>query len=206
MATLNCPSCAGSIEGISPHIRSIDCSYCGSWLCLNNQLWEAKAGQKVALNAPSFLRVGQYGSLPNGDNYTVVGRIRLQYEQDSWDEWWVEDGYGKGFWLEEDDGAYYRHTNQQNIEFNNKSIVSDVGVGEDLTLNNGLTLFITEKFEATITGREGFLPTEPETNTIVSYLDGVSDGIEYSLEIEGNQASLSQAEVFDVHAIRWDKL
>ena len=201
MSTLNCPSCGGSISGVSPHIRSIDCSYCGSWLRLNNQLWEANTGQAVALDAPSFLRVGQHGSSKNGEQYTVLGRIRLQYEQDSWDEWWIEDSHGQGFWLEEDDGAYYRHINQQDIEVTQHS----VAVGEQLSLNNGMTLFITEKFEATITGREGFLPSEPETSAVVSYLDGVANGVEYSLEIEGNEASLSQAEAFDMHAIHWNQ-
>ena len=176
MSTLNCPSCGGKIEGISTHIRSIDCSYCGSWLRLNNQTWKANTGQKIALNAPSFLRVGLLGTLANGEHYKVLGRIRLQYEQDSWDEWWVEDSYGKGFWVEEDDGVYYRHINTQELDLEDTS----VNVAEDLTLSNGLTLFITEKFEAIISGREGFLPTEPETNSVVTYMDGVANGTEYS--------------------------
>ena len=201
MSTINCPSCGGNIEGVSTHIRSIDCSYCGSWLRLNNQIWKANAGQKIALNAPSFLRVGLLGTLTNDEFYKVMGRIRLQYEQDSWDEWWVEDSYGKGFWVEEDDGVYYRHINIQEVELRDTS----VNVAEDLTLSNGLKLFITEKFEAIISGREGFLPTEPETSSVVTYMDGVANGTEYSLEIEGNHASLSEAEVFDLHSIRWDR-
>ena len=200
METLNCPNCSGSIEGISPHIRSVDCSYCGSWLRFNNQLWEAKEGQSVALNAPSFLFVGKSGTLKNDHVHKVVGRIRLKYDYDSWDEWWVEDGYGNGFWLEEDDGVYYRHINQEQIEIDDSS----VGVGETLTLKNGLSLFVTEKFKASIVGREGFLPTEPVTNETILYIDGVSNGIEYSLEIDGSKASLSQAEVFDVNAINWE--
>jgi len=200
METLNCPNCSGSIEGISPHIRSVDCSYCGSWLRFNNQIWEAKAGQSVALNAPSFLHVGKSGSLKNDLSFKVVGRIRLKYDYETWDEWWVEDGYGNGFWLEEDDGSYYRHTNQETINI----VDASVGVGENLTLENGLTLFITEKFKASIVGREGFLPNEPETNELIEYLDGVSNGTEYSLEIDGNTASISQSELFDIQAIKWD--
>lgn len=203
MPILNCPSCGGSIEGVSPLIRSIDCSFCGSWLRLNNQIWKTNTGQKVALNAPSFLRVGLLGNLANGEHYKVLGRIRLQYEQDHWDEWWLEDSYGKGFWLEEDDGVYFRHVNTQELEFNDASL--NVSVAENLTLSNGLTLFITEKFKASIIGREGFLPSEPETNSTVTYLDGVVGGQKYSLEIENNHASISQAEAFDIHSIRWDK-
>lgn len=203
MSILNCPSCGGSIEGISPHIRSIDCSYCGSWLRLNNQIWKVNAGQKVALNAPSFLRVGLLGNLPNGDFYKVLGRIRLQYEQDHWDEWWLEDSSGQGFWLEEDDGVYYRHTNPQQIDFDNRFL--NVNVAEELALNDEVTLFVTEKYEATIVGREGFLPTEPDTNSIVTYLDGVLDGVKYSLEIEGKHVALSQSKKFDVQSIRWER-
>jgi len=202
MATLNCPSCGGSIEGVSALIRSIDCQYCGSWLRLNNQIWTANKGQEIALNAPSFLRVGLLGYISNDEYYTVLGRLRLQYERDSWDEWWVEDHHGNGFWLEEDDGVYYKHINTQEIEFSSNSL--KVNVAENLTLSNGLSLFITEKFEATIVGREGFLPTEPETNNSVTYMDGVANGSEYSLEIENNHASISQAEVFNIQSIRWE--
>ena len=200
MISLSCPSCGGSIEGVSPHIRSIDCQYCGSWLRLNNQLWQASTGKKVALNAPSFLRIGMQGSLPDGIRYKITGRIRLQYENDSWDEWWLEDNQGNGFWLEEDDGVYYRHTNPQQIKLHN----TNSAVGKRLTVNKDITLFITEKFEATIVGREGFLPTEPETSASITYLDGVCNGVEYSLEMEGNKAHLSQAEIFDINAIRWE--
>ncbi len=200
---INCPSCGGEIEGVSPLIRSIDCSFCGSWLRLNNQIWKANAGQEIALNAPSFLRVGLVGNLANGEHYKVMGRIRLQYEQDTWDEWWLEDSYGNGFWLEEDDGIYYKHINTQELELTTSS--SNIHVAEDLSLSNGLTLFVTEKFEAKIIGREGFLPSEPETNSVVTYVDGVANESEYSLEIENQHASLSQAQIFDIQSVNWER-
>lgn len=203
MSKLNCPSCGGMIEGVSPLIRSIDCQYCGSWLRLNNQIWEANAGQQVALNAPSFLQVGMRGDLRSGESFKVLGRLRLQYDNDSWDEWWLEDGYGQGFWLEEDDGVYYRHAIQETLEAN--TALQSAAVAEQLTLTNGLRLFVTEKYDAVIVGRQGFLPNEPETSQRVTYIDGVADGTEYSLEVEGTEAYLSQSEVFDIHAIRWDK-
>lgn len=203
MPIINCPNCGGEIEGVSPLIRSIDCSYCGSWLRLNNQIWQANTGQEIALNAPSFLRVGLVGNLSDGAHYKVLGRIRLQYGQDTWDEWWLEDSHGDGFWLEEDDGVYYRHINTQELEMSDSSL--HVGVAENLSLSNGLNLFVTEKYQATIVGREGFLPSEPESNSIVTYIDGVENGSEYSLEIEDNHASLSQAQVFDIQAIDWER-
>jgi len=204
VSKLSCPSCAGEIEGVSPLIRSIDCSYCGSWLRLNNQIWEANSGQKTALNAPSFLRIGMIGVLSNDNHYKVMGRIRIQYEQDSWDEWWVEDNYGKGFWIEEDDGVYYLHNHQQ--EFKVGNVADKAEVAEDLSLSNGMSLYVTEKYEGTIVGREGFLPTDAETNSSVTYIDGVINGVEYSLEIENKVASLYQAEVLDIQSIRWESV
>ncbi|RVU84358.1 DUF4178 domain-containing protein [Leucothrix sargassi] len=204
MTTLNCPSCGGAIEGVSPLIRSIDCGYCGAWLRLSNQLWKAEAGQRAPLDAPSFLRVGLRGDSPDGTHYTIRGRIRLQYQYGSWDEWWIENSQGDGFWVEEDDGVYYSHSIGKDINIGNAA--KNSGVGDMLNIPNGPSLFITEKFTATIVGREGMLPSEPEAQSDVTYIDGVDDGEEYSLEIEGTEAIISQADEFDLHAIKWESL
>ena len=203
MANLNCPNCGGAIEGVSPLIRSIDCPYCSSWLRLSNQLWEANDGQKTPLDAPAFLLVGMNGSAPDGTHYTIRGRLRFQYGMGSWDEWWMESNGGESFWLEEDDGTYYRHSLGEEISLpgGNKGI----SVGGTLALNNGPTLFVTEKYQADIVGREGMLPVELEAETTVTYVDGVEDGEEYSLEIEGEYASISQSEEFDIRSIKWEK-
>ena len=202
MTTLNCPSCGGGIEGVSPLIRSIDCGYCGAWLKLSNQLWQAETGQKSPLDAPNYLRVGLRGDAPDGSQYTIRGRMRLQYEEGSWDEWWVENNQGDGFWVEEDDGVYYRHAIGEDINIGNAA--DSTGVGQMLSLPSGQNLFVTEKFTANIVGREGMLPSEPEAEGTVTYIDGVEDGDEYSLEIDNGVATISQAEVFDIRSVRWE--
>jgi len=202
MANLNCPNCGGAIEGISPLIRSIDCPYCSSWLRLSNQLWQANEGQKAPLDAPAFFHVGMGGNTPDGTHYRILGRLRFQYGMGSWDEWWMDDSHGQSFWLEEDDGTYYRHSLGKEIKI--PGGISNVSIGSSLTLNGGPTLFVTEKYQADIVGREGMLPVELEAETTVTYIDGVANGEEYSLEIEGEYASLSQSETFDVRSIKWD--
>ncbi len=202
MATLNCPSCGGAIEGVSPFIRSIDCSYCGAWIRLSNQVWQAEDGQKAPLDAPSYLRVGLRGDAPDGTQFNVRGRIRFQYGMGIWDEWWVENNQGDGFWVEEDDGVYYRHAPGDEITLSGSE---SVGVGQMLSLPNGPSLFITEKFDAVIIGREGMLPNEPVASETITYMDGVADGDEYSLEIDGNSAYVSQSEVFNLRDIKWDQ-
>ncbi len=137
-------------------------------------------------------------------NTPFAAECALQYEQGSWDEWWVENNQGDGFWVEEDDGVYYRHSIGKDINVGNSA--SNVGVGGMLSLPTGQSLFVTEKFTATIVGREGMLPSEPEAQSTVTYIDGVDDGDEYSLEIEDGVAAVSQAEVFDLRAIKWDSL
>ena len=63
---------------------------------------------------------------------------------------------------------------------------------------------LREKFQADIVGREGLLPVEFDVAAKVTYMDGVADGEEYSLEIEGDTAAVSQAEVFDIRSVRWE--
>jgi len=202
MTALNCPNCGGGITGISPLIRSIDCPYCTSWLRLSNQLWEATPGQADPLNAPSFLKLDQYGTAPDGTQYTVRGRLRFKYGLGNWDEWWVESTHGEGFWVEEDDGTYYRHATGEEIALPDGA--EAIRVGQMLTLDSGLSLFITEKYEGDIVGREGMLPVEQDIDKTLYYVDGVADDYEYSLEIDGETAYLSQSEEFDLQAIRWE--
>jgi hypothetical protein len=120
----------------------------------------------------------------------------------TWDEWWVESNQGDGFWVEEDDGVYYRHAPGKEITVSGSD---SLGVGQMLQLPDGPNLFITEKFDAIIIGREGMLPSEPEASETITYIDGVDDGDEYSLEIDGDSAYVSQSEVFHIRDVRWDK-
>lgn len=201
MAVLNCPNCGGSIDGVTPLIRSIDCEYCGSWLRLSNQVWQAQPGQETPLNAPSYLRVGMYGTVFDGSAYTVRGRIRFSYDGGTWDEWWIESSHGDDFWLEEDDGAYYSHQPSQDIELSDRQ----VKVGQTLPLPDGINLMITEKCLARIIGREGVLPVDLDVSSPVLCVDGVANGREYSIEVQNGAASISQSEEFDFRSIEWEQ-
>ena len=116
----------------------------------------------------------------------------------------MESNGGESFWLEEDDGTYYRHSLGEEISL--PGGISGISVGGTLALNNGPTLFITEKYQADIVGREGMLPVELEAETTVTYVDGVESGEEYSLEIEGEYASITQSEEFDIRSIKWEQV
>ena len=50
------------------------------------------------------------------------------------------------------------------------------------------------------------LPVELEAETTVTYVDGVENGEEYSLEIEGEYASITQSEEFDIRSIKWEQV
>jgi len=39
-----------------------------------------------------------------------------------------------------------------------------------------------------------------------NYVDGVENGEEYSLEIEGEYASITQSEEFDIRSIKWEQV
>ena len=201
VSNLNCPGCGGLIQHISPHIRSIDCIYCGSWLRLGNGGWRQGTAQSQPLVAPAFLGLGKSGVLPSQESARIVGRLRYGYGLGEWDEWWLETASGEGFWLEEDDGAYYLHTDQV-IASANLHIPS-IEVGKTLSLDHGIELYVTEKYTARIVGREGLLPVVAGAGEKVTCVDGTCRGREYSLEILNGEAELSLSVEVDIDSMAW---
>jgi len=101
-----CPSCGAPIPKRFDQSKSLCCPFCG---------------QTSHLLADSLKMAGEkhllidYGSLLNlGDQLTLgklklllLGRIRLDFEDGFWDEWFAQNlDDGKTWWIQEDDGQF----------------------------------------------------------------------------------------------------
>ena len=151
-------------------------------------------------NIPSFLSVGRSGHLPDGESVRVAGRIRFSYGSGIWDEWWIEND-ADGYWLEEDDGQYYRHALVQGLPWG--ADTDALQVGRTLDVEGVGSLFITEKYHTEVVGFEGMLPVAVERGEKLLCVDGRQGEREFSLEIQEGALTVTEAHEFRIYSVKW---
>lgn len=196
---LNCPSCGGPINNISPIVRSISCDYCASLVYFNNSSWHNGGKFPTEIAAPALLQVERQGQF-EGQAFRVAGRVRLEYSSGSWDEWWLEFENGEDRWLEEDDGSYFFH---QSVPVTaTPGDFQDLGAGQMLTTGDK-SWFITETGKASVAGVQGQLPVTLQPGFQLRYFDAITEGREISIEVWGNEVEASLSHSVDPSALNW---
>jgi len=126
----------------------------------------------------SALTVGTIASI-QGRRFQALGRVRFEYEDGYWDEWYLAFDDGTDGWLEEDEGEL--------------ALVSQVPVtstpphprtvraGERVTWGQD-SIYVLETGTATLVGMEGQLPRGHFIGMTMDYLDGTMDGRVVMLE------------------------
>ena len=202
---LSCPSCGVAVEGISAHTRSLQCPHCSNWVYLSGNGWTSAGLFEHAIDAPSMLRIGRRGTLVlAGDaprKFVVAGRIRVTYSQGYWDEWWLEFEDANHQWLEEDDGTYQLHSNE-NIKIDG-AVVLAAGAGSGLQVGND-NWFVTERIDAEVAGAEGMLPVATSPNEKIVCVDAIGNGKEYSIEATGLDSNITHSQAISASALVWD--
>lgn len=180
--TPNCPTCGGPLAIEHRFVRMVVCQYCGT-NCEITREGLAPAGQFARLvPLPTRFAVGLAGKV-RGRGFRVLGRVRYQYDEGVWDEWYLAFDDGQGGWLAEDEGEYV--LSQAEELRTEVPPFEQVQVGAQLQVN-GYPFFVTERVRARIAGAEGqlFYPAAP--GKPVRFVDGNVRGrtayLEYSDE------------------------
>jgi ribosomal protein S27E len=198
MVTATCPSCGGTLNITAKTSKMVTCPYCGmiSYLNAGNL---AMIGQKTFLiDYGSIFKLGKKGKIKNID-FQVIGRLRIDYEDGFFDEWYLNTPQGTK-WLSEDEGKF--------VFFHDSNSISDpqifdllkMQVGSTFTFQN-LSLFITEKSKATVNGGEGELPFQIQPNQKTDFVDCLCNKMLYSFEFLPNDIELHIGNYIDIHDI-----
>lgn len=198
MATATCPSCGGNLNITVQTSKMITCSYCGmiSYINAGNL---AMIGQKSFLvDYGSIFKIGKKGKIKDLD-FQVIGRIRIDYEDGFFDEWYLDTPKGQK-WLSEDEGKFV-FFHESNEIFNPKIFdLLNYSVGEVYNFNNSF-LFVAEKSIAKINGGEGELPFQVEPNQSANYVDTLYNQKLYSFEFLPNSVELHIGNYLDINDI-----
>jgi ribosomal protein S27E len=199
MASATCPSCGGKLTITAQNSKMVTCSYCGmiSYINAGNL---AMIGQKSFLvDYGSILKIGKNGKIKNLD-FQVIGRLRIDYEDGFFDEWFLNTPQGTQ-WLSEDEGKFvFFH---ECIEINDPRIFDllTAKVGTSFKYND-LELFITEKSKAKINGGEGELPFQIQPQQKADFVDCLANKKLYSFEFLPNTIELHIGNYLDINDIK----
>ncbi len=174
MQSENCPNCGAEIFFRSPALPAVICDYCNSTVKRIGKALE-KIGEVAALPFDvSPIQRGTAGTY-DGLNFEVIGRIRLGYDQGSWNDWLCLFSDMSHGWLSESDGQF-----QMVVEAPIDQVAGDAvqqwaaggdpEVGERVEIN-GESFVVTEARWAKCIAAEGELPFAATTGWDVFNVD-----------------------------------
>ena len=194
---LNCPSCGGSINLKDRFSKLAICEWCGTTLVVKDHGLDPTGKTAKLADYPSRFSVGCRGTI-TGKKFTARGRLRYDYGDGFWDEWYIVFVDGKKGWLQEDEGEFAIY-HKQKI----KSEIPDfdsIRVGSRMNLND-YSIFVSEKGSAEIAGGEGELLFEIYPGETVKYFEGNADGKLVSVEFSENEIGMSIGEDLDFEEV-----
>ena len=165
--SLTCPSCGNIINQVTRSPQMVVCPACNSTHLLTNGKMEDVGKSAVLTDIPSIFQM--YKTYKYQDwKFTPVGRVRYDYGDGYWDEWFVRSDNGKETWVSVDEG-----------DIAIESIVSkglsvpgfdEIQVGGALLINR-IRMTVVEKNTCTMVGAQGELPFKIVPNDTYNYID-----------------------------------
>ena len=189
MKKFNCPSCGAEVVFNSNLSVYAVCKYCSSMI-VRHDLDVESIGTMAAL--PDDMSPFQLGSegYYQGQHFSLIGRMKMGWEDGSWNEWFMATDDGRKGWLAEAQGFYAIcfETDAPPLDFAVRAIQQqkkDVAfIGSSLILDNH-RLNVVDTKKASCIGSEGELPlVSPQGRMTVSVDLLGSRGEFASVEIE----------------------
>ena len=195
-----CPSCGAPIEQKTPGARTLVCGYCHQTSHVNADSLQAVGEKHLLVDYGSVFAIGQSGRY-FGREFLVLGRIRIDYEDGFWDEWYIQFlDDGEGAWIQEDDGSFVLFHQEKELE--NRISLDSVAVGGWSDLNSAWeSIFITSKSEAKVNGGEGELPFRIVPGEPADFVDGIWEGKLVSVEILPSESVLFVGQTFELQEV-----
>jgi len=170
--TMNCPACGAPLELESRFTTLVVCQYCGQTSFVRDDGLDPTGKVAKLTDYISRLQVGAAGTI-RGRKFKTLGRVRYQYEDGTWDEWFVRFDDGQPGWLAEDEGEY--------ILYFKKRLTQPIPPFEEIRVGSFLSIppmqvFVTEKGEGQIAGAEGEVSFNAMPGETIRYIDGNANG------------------------------
>jgi hypothetical protein len=163
----SCPSCGAELRFRSSVSVYTVCASCGSMVVRCGVAVES-IGQMASLpDDISPLQIGTTLMVANR-RYTLLGRVRMAWEDGAWTEWFMDDGSSPG-WLTDAQG-FLSVSFEQPVP---PVVAPRLAVGTEVTLQDRVYR-VADLKHATCVGSEGELPFAAPRGGTADYTDMVS--------------------------------
>jgi hypothetical protein len=184
MLKLSCPACGAQIEFKSRVSVFAVCSFCKSMVVRHDLDLESLGKMALLPVDMSPLQIGTRGKYQNA-SFELVGRMKIGWEDGSWNEWYAVFDDGREGWLAEAQGFWMMSF--QSNETKQIPKLQKLFVGSTFTPSAGLIFQVDDIKAATCVGSEGELPFQSPkgrktTSVDLSGPDNQFACIEYSDE------------------------
>jgi len=188
----SCPSCGAPIQFTSALSLYCVCSHCQSQIFRNEQEVELIGKQASLPDDISPLQLYSEGEF-KGKTFKVIGRCKLQWEQGTWNEWYISFSNGEATaWLAEAQGKWMLSFEQKEFTPPNPK---EIKIGETYRFNTVNFTYSDEK-NAISYGFEGELPfkaVQGEKRYSVDLLSNLPNKfLSFEYEAESARAYLGQ--------------
>lgn len=165
--TLTCPSCGNQITQITRSPQILVCPACNTTSFLQNGKLEDVGKSAILTDIPSIFKIGKMFRHKDW-RFTPVGRVRYDYGDGWWDEWFVRSDNGKESWVSVDEGEIAIETLVQDKL--NVPPFDKLSVGGVLVINR-IRMTVIEKNTCTMIGAQGELPFRIIPGETYGYID-----------------------------------
>jgi hypothetical protein len=183
-SSFTCPSCGNIIKPVTRSPQLLTCPACNSTHLLTNGKMEDVGKSAILTDTPSIFEM--YKTYKYEDwRFTPAGRVRYDYGDGYWDEWYVRGESGKESWVSVDEGDIAIET----LVKKGLAVPSfdEIKVGGALMINR-IRMTVVEKNTATMIGTEGELPFKIVPNDTYNYIDLLGPKrVAYTIEYQGDK-------------------
>jgi hypothetical protein len=167
MAQYTCPSCGADLPFRSSVSVYAVCASCGSTVVRTDLAVEAIGIMATLPDEITPLQIGARLAW-QGRHFTLLGRLRIGWEDGAWTEWFMDDGAASQAWLTEAQGLLAVSV-EQDVP---PALAAAPSLGEVVML--GSTGFrVADIKRGTCLGSEGELPFAAPKGRIATYIDMV---------------------------------
>jgi hypothetical protein len=165
--SLTCPSCGNIINQATKSPQMVVCPACNSTHLLTTGKMEDVGKSADLTDMPSIFEM--YKKYKYQDwRFTPVGRVRYDYGDGWWDEWFVRGDSGKESWVSVDEGDIAIETLvKKNVPL---PAFEEIKVGGAIMINRQ-RMTVVEKNACTMVGAQGELPFRIIPNETYNYID-----------------------------------
>lgn len=158
MKVFSCPACGAEVKFVSAITVFAVCAHCQSMVVRRDVDVENIGKMAVLMEDLSPLQIGSGGTY-NNVNFTVIGRVKVLWDDGSWNEWYLFFDDGRFGWLAEAQGFWAVSFALPNGPIPQEGI--EVGA---LFMIHDKRFIVDDKRAATCQASEGELPFQATPN------------------------------------------